>query len=372
MIYKRMNSKLENTGAKYRILNYILNQKSAFKQELAHNLNLSMPTVLSNTNELIEQGILTELEESKSTGGRRARAIGICKNACFSIGVNITANHIGMVLVNIGGEIVHQNRIRERFEPTVAYLSKLGQTIKAFYEECGENGEQVLGIGISLPGIVNAKDKMLIKSHALKLDNYSLKLMEQLLPLPVHFENDANAAMLAEPPKMIENTVYLSLNNTLGGAVSIRGKLFIGDNRKAGEVGHMILKPGGRQCYCGKKGCADAYCAASVLTQNGKETLDNFMGKVNSENTATERWREYLDYLAMLISNIRMLLDTDIMLGGEVGGYLGEYMVDLGEKLLEYNQFDGDISYLKNCTYKREASAVGAAKYFFRQFIEQF
>ncbi len=360
-----------NTGAKYKILNYMLNQGSTFKQELAQNLNLSVPTVLSNTSDLMEMGLLTELDESKSTGGRRARAIGIQKDCCFSLGVDITANHVGMVLVNMGGEVILQKRVREKFQTTIAYLSRLAEMIKDFYTGQVEE-EKLLGIGISLPGIVNAEDRMLIRSHALKLENYSLKMMEQIMPLPVHFENDANAAMLAESQKEMENTVYLSLNNTLGGAVCIRGRLFIGDNRKAGEVGHMLLKPDGKECYCGKRGCADAYCAASVLTQNGKETMESFMARIESDGEAAERWQRYLEDLAMMISNIRMLLDTDIMLGGEVGGYLGDYMVALGEKLLKYNRFDGDISYLKNCTYKKEASAVGAAKFFFRQFIERF
>lgn len=368
--YKTYGSKWEMNGAKYKILNYMLNKGSAYKLELARELDLSMPTVLTNTNELMEQGLLVEMEETKSTGGRRARAIGIQKDYCYSVGVNITANHIGMVLVNFGGEIVAQKRMREQFQPTVAYLSRLAHLVKDFYSnEVAE--ERVLGIGISLPGIVNAKDKMLIKSHALKLENYNLKLMEQLMPLSVHFENDANAAMLSENPETIENIVYLSLNNTLGGAVCTHGKLFVGDNRKAGEVGHMLLKPNGKQCYCGKRGCADAYCAANVLTQNGKETLEGFMESIEKDKEASQRWKEYLENLAMLISNIRMFLDTDIMLGGEVGGYLGDYMMDLGEKIFKYNLFDGDISYLKNCSYKKEASAVGVAKYFFGKYIEQ-
>ena len=44
----------------------------------------------------------------------------------------------------------------------------------------------------------------------------------------------------------------------------------------------MILVPGGRKCYCGKSGCADAYCAASVLTQDNRQSLDAFMEKIES------------------------------------------------------------------------------------------
>ena len=54
-----------------------------------------------------------------------------------------------------------------------------------------------------------------------------------------------------------------------------------------------------------------------------------------------------------------------LILGGDVGGVLSDYMIPLGEKVMAYNGFEHDVSYLKNCSYKKEASAVGAAKYFF-------
>ena len=146
--------------------------------------------------------------------------------------------------------------------------------------------------------------------------------------------------------------------------------LFTGQNRKAGEFGHMVLIPGGKKCYCGKKGCADAYCAASVLTQSGKEKLEDFMKSIDIDKKAGQIWQTYLENLAILVSNLRMSFDTDIILGGDVGGYLPGHMVELGQKIFKYNLFDGDLSYLKNCSYQKEASAVGVAKQFFRKFIE--
>ena len=75
-------------------------------------------------------------------------------------------------------------------------------------------------------------------------------------------------------------------------------------------------------------------------------------------------------YLAILVSNLRMAYDMDIILGGEMGGYLADYMILLGEKVMEYNGFDHDVRYLKTCSYKREASAVGVAKHFLYDFIK--
>lgn len=360
-----MNEKKKS--AKYKILNYMLHKGEASKVELAKQLELSMPTVLSNVNDLIAKGMIVEVGELESTGGRKAKSLGLCKDYRYAIGVSITANHIGMVSLNLGGEIVKQKRIRMKFEPDVSYCAALAEILKDFYK--GETTqEDILGVGISLPGIVN--EKMLSKSHALKLENYSLKMIEQFLPFPVYFENDANAAMLAENPQLLGNAIYLSLNHTLGGAVCMNGKLFTGQNRKAGEFGHMQLFPEGKKCYCGKRGCADAYCAANVLLEDD-ENLEDFMNRIGKEEKANRIWDAYMENLAVLISNLRMAFDTDIILGGDVGGYLSAYMLELGQKVFQYNLFDKDLSYLKNCSYKKEASAVGVAKYFFEKFINQ-
>ena len=355
---------------KSKIVKYIIHNRNTSKVELSKNLNLSMPTVLNNVNELIERNIVIESGEYESTGGRKAKRISMNPSYRYSMGIMITANHIAMILLNFNCEIEKMERTRLKFSPDMDYFMKLSEMAHAFLEDM-ENPENLLGIGISIPGILNQEERMILKSHALQLENYSLSFLERIFSVPVHFENDANAAMLAEDLHQYRNAVYLSLNNTLGGAFCIDGKLFCGQNQKAGEFGHMILVPGGKRCYCGKKGCADAYCAASVLTGESGESLETFMKQAASGNPdMQEKWETYLENLAVLISNIRMAYDTDIILGGEAGGYLQDYMIPLGEKVMKYNGFDLDIRYLKNCSYKREASAVGVAKYFIQEFIE--
>lgn len=359
----------KKTITRSRILNYVINNQITSKAEVSKNLNLSMPTVLSNINDLIAKGIIIETGEYESTGGRKAKSIGINPSYRYSVGIVITANHVGIVLVNLKYEIVKFRRVRMKFSPDASYCQDLSVLTSEFLKDT-EYQDRILGIGISIPGIISQKDHLLIKSHALQLENYSLSFLEQAFDLPVYFENDANAAMMAEDINRYRNAIYLSLNNTLGGAFCIDGKLFQGENQKAGEFGHMILVPGGRKCYCGKKGCADAYCAASALTDE-TNSLETFMEQLKSGDEAVEeKWSEYLDMLAVLISNLRMAYDMDIILGGEVGGYLAEHMLPLGEKVMEYNGFDHDIRYLRNCSYKREASAVGAAKHFLQDFIK--
>ncbi len=357
-----MMDRKNQTRAK--LLTYILNHPNTSKTELAKELNLSMPTVLTNVNELIEQGVLAELGEYESTGGRKAKSIGINKSYAKAVGLMITAQHLDMVIVNLGYEIEKTRRIELPFSTEISYCTKVADCVKSFLED--ESTEQeIVGIGVSIPGIIDQAAKIVVKSHALKVENYNLHFLEQALELPVYFENDANAAMMAENPQKYQNAIYLSLNHTLGGAFCMDGQLFRGQNQKAGEFGHMILIPGGRTCYCGKKGCADAYCAASVLTENQKISLEEFMLRVKQgDKAANQKWESYMDYLAILISNLRMAYDMDIILGGDVGGVLRDYMMPLSQKVMAYNGFEYDISYLKQCSYDKEASAVGAAKHF--------
>ena len=301
------------------IVNYIINHEATSKVELSKNLNLSMPTVLANVNDLLANGIAVETGEYESTGGRKAKRISINPAYRYAVGIRITAKHVGFVLVNLNYEIEKYERIRLKFSTEASYYSQVGEELDQFLEDV-ENRERILGIGISIPGIINPKDRMLIKSHALQLENYSLSFLEQVFSLPVYFENDANAAMMAEDMNIYQNAIYLSLNQTLGGAFCIGGKLFSGENQKAGEFGHMILVPQGRKCYCGKSGCADAYCAAGALVGESKDSVEQFMQLLqNNDEKAEKKWEEYLDYLAILISNLRMAYDMDIILGGEMG-----------------------------------------------------
>ena len=360
----------KKSNTRSRIISYVMNNENTSKVEISKNLNISMPTVLSNVNELMESGVLVETGEYASTGGRKAKSIGINPSYRYAMGIVITANHVGMTLVNMRSEIEKTDRVRMKFSPETSYCGELSILVKKFLEDM-EEPEKLLGIGISIPGIISQEQHLVVKSHALKIENYSLSFLEQSFSCPVYFENDANAAMMAEDIHQYKNAIYLSLTNTLGGAFCIDGKLFSGQNQKAGEFGHMILVPGGRKCYCGKKGCADAYCAASALTDGKYESLELFMEALSEGNTkAQKKWADYLDNLAILISNLRIAYDMDIILGGEVGGYLADHMLALGEKVMEYNGFDRDIRYLKNCTYRKEASAVGAAKHFFSEFIK--
>lgn len=353
-------------------LRCILSCERISQPELAQRLNLSWPTVLQNVKELAALGLVQEVGAYESTGGRKAKAYAPVLDAKLAVGLDITQNHIGFVLVDLSGKILKYTRKKQVFSLTEEYLQNLGQSLADFLKD--ESIEKIYGIGISLPGIVNETGDRLLYSHALDIYDIPTNCFHQYIPYPCTYMNDANAAGLAEVwnNPHAGNLVYLSLSNSVGGAIINGGTLFTGNNLRAGEFGHNTLVPNGRKCYCGKDGCLDAYLSAKVLSKNTGGNLALFFDQLRSgEEAAKNHWKDYLEYLAVAINNLRMTFDCDVIAGGYVGAFLEEFGSSLRDMLAKRNTFQFDGSYLKHCNFKLEASAVGAALMQVEAFIQQ-
>lgn len=231
----------------------------------------------------------------------------------------------------------------------------------------------MLGVGISLPGILDRDEKTLVYSHALGLRGVPVEEFSRCIPFPCRFINDANAAGLAEirGRENLHSLVYLSLSNSVGGSIFTGGSLYAGEHLRAGEFGHMTLVPDGRPCYCGKRGCVDAYCSAKVLSAlTGGNLALFFDGLRAGDRTLQAAWDEYLAHLAVAVNNLRMIFDCDVIVGGYVGGFLSEFGAPLRELLAQHNTFEPDSSYLKFSRYQLESSALGAALVHIESFIQ--
>lgn len=332
--------------------------------ELAAKVNNSWPTVLQNVKELMALGLVKEVGAFESTGGRKARAFAPVRDARLAVGLEITQNHVGVVLVNLSGSLLRYERKKRSFEMTDTYFEMLGAAVQDIIAKEGCPTDKILGVGVSLPGIVDKTGSLLRYSHALGLRNVPTTDFSRHIAYPCLFINDANAAGLAEARDLDaqRNLVYLSLSNSVGGAILTGGALYAGDNLRSGEFGHNTLVPDGRQCYCGKRGCLDAYCSAKVLSAFTDGNLALFFDGLRAGDAALcAAWEEYLAYLAVQVNNLRMTFDCDVIVGGYVGGFLEEFGGGFKDLLVQRNTFELDGDYLKPCRYKLAASAMGAA-----------
>jgi predicted NBD/HSP70 family sugar kinase len=356
---------------KARIARFIWQEKVTSKLDISKGLSISMPTVLQNVNDLMAFEIIMEAGEYESTGGRKAKSIVINPDKKFAVGIDLTLEHIGCVTIDLFGNILLKKRYKVAFEDSYEYFSNLPELVEDFIDKAKIDREKLLGVGISLPGIVNHEHTELVRSHVFKIKNLNLKFIKENFKYPVQFENDANSALLAELSGNMGNTVYLSLSNSVGGAICTNGAMYLGDNARAGEIGHVIIEKDGKQCYCGKKGCIDAYCSAHLLSDLTEHDLDLFFVRLEAgDEELVKAWDDYLEYLAIAITNVRMCYDCDIILGGYVGARIDKYMNLLIRKMKKYNLFDYRNAYINTCNRKVEASALGIAIKFIKDYFD--
>ena len=159
------------------------------------------------------------------------------------------------------------------------------------------------------------------------------------------------------------------LNTGVGGSYIDREKIQTGTHNRYGEFGHMTIHPGGNKCFCGKKGCFEAYVSARVLSSDLGISLKEFFEQIENVAQYQSIFDEYLDNLTTGINNLYTMFDGDVVIGGPVAEYLKKYQDRIKNMLIEKYSFDTDGSYFSFARCMPEQSDLGAALMFLGEFI---
>lgn len=332
------------------------------RQDISKQLKISMPTTLQLVSELLEEGILMECGSLESTGGRKAKCLSINVDVAYVIGINVGLRHVSVVILNYGGEAIFETRFPSEFKDKIDWYEGLKSKISDFLASCQLGMDRILCVGISFPGIIDDEGGWILHSHIFDIHNVNLDRFRNMFPVPVAVFNDANSGGYTELQAFGENYLYLSLNESVGGALIIDGKLYRGDTFHAGEIGHMILVPGGKKCYCGKIGCADAYLNASILMDEDRDITAIVRKAEAGDEEAKKTLDDYLDWLAIFATNLRMVFNNQLIIGGEVGKIIDPYLPALRRRMMDYDLFSRDIDYIHSCKTKIRAMATGAGR----------
>lgn len=366
-------SKSKNLGDIYRFIYY---NKQSSRQEISQALGISLPTTTHNLNLLLEAGLIYNAGEFESTGGRKPTIFQCVPDARYSVGIDITRNHLSIVVIDLALNIIENVRIRIPFAENEEYFTFLQQEFEKIVSNNIPNRSRLLGVGISLPVIVGEDHKTITYATVIPLSLNIYQILRKYIREPFLFFNDSNSAGLAESWKgnYTDPVVYLSLSGSVGGAHMNGKTIYDGANNRGCEFGHMTIVPRGRRCYCGRYGCLDAYCKATNLTDFTDGNLKNFFDELNSgTNKGFQNiFEEYTDYLATAVNNLRMCYDCDVILGGNVGAYMSEHLKAFRQKATRLNPFENNGDYIRVCHYKTAAATVGAAIYYIDQFIQNF
>lgn len=344
------------------------------KQELAYALSMSLPTLTQNLNELLAQGLIDNSGVADSACGRKPRIISVVPEARYAIGAEISSGHIRIVAIDL---LVHElaaQAITRAFSPGEEYAVEFMNSIECFISKNGLDPARLLGVGITMPGIVDNKRKTVSNAPTLRMDRFNAELLTGRVRYPVNITNDANAGGFAEwwNRTGLEDMAYLSLGRGVGGAVLIAGEPYLGRHSRSGEFGHMCIHPGGRKCGCGRRGCLEAYCSTAVISDDLGVTLEQFFQALDQGNQEYNAvWDAYLDDLAIGIRNINAALDCGVVLGGKLSRFLTGYSADIERRLNDTDPNYREAPYFSLCRYNTHASGIGAALYFIDRFINQ-
>jgi len=235
------------------------------RAQLARDLGLSGPTLTQATKYLIDRGLIAEVEQSPSTGGRPATLLGLVANAGQVLGVKLAEDHAVGVCVNLQSEILWEfeaefhSRGDEAVEELIDLLGKQIHRIKG----------QILGIGIGIPGVVSPLDSSTADSAMMGWNKVNVgKQISDALNTPVLLENDVNTLAITESlyghGRDVSNFLTITLGRGIGMGIVVNGELYVG-SYGAGEFGHINAVSDGLRCECGKYGCLETVASSPAI-----------------------------------------------------------------------------------------------------------
>lgn len=355
------------------VYHYIYNNHGCSKQTIATALNMSLPTITQHLTTLLNAELIEKCGQLNSSVGRKATLYRAVPTTKIAIGIEILANKFYIVALNLYGKKEVKEKYRLKFRPNQEYFSELKNVVMDFIQEHGFDETQILGIGLGIQGLASADGTEVTYGEILKSKGLSIDMFSQYFTVPCRFVHDAECAAnseLWENPE-IEDAVYLSLGHHLGGAVIINHNLQIGLTGKSGTFEHMTLIPNGLTCYCGRKGCAECYCSGNALLEGDMELEDFFSKKDSKDPECTRKWNEYLKYLAMLINNLHTVIESTVILGGNITPYFtDEDITRIRETVFELSTFQDETSYIVPGRCRSDAVSIGAALPFIKEFLD--
>jgi len=314
----------------------------------------------------------------------------------YRIGIDLGGTNIAAGLVSADMRIIDKMSV-----PTLAQrapeliIDDMAQLCKRLVSAHGLSVSDVEAVGVASPGIADHDNGVVEYANNLPFRRLKLaSLLRERFPVDrINVENDANAAAWGEAvagaAKGTRNSVMITLGTGVGGGIIIDGKICSGFNFAGGELGHIVIREGGRQCSCGRKGCWEAYSSATALIAltgekleacraSGRPTLIESLfeqrGKI-SARTAFEAMKagdeagkevvdEYIRYLACGLTNIVNIFQPEVI---SIGGGISNEKDNLLRPLIPIiskEQYGGGIvksTVIKIAELGNDAGIIGAA-----------
>jgi len=237
------------------------------RADIARVLNLSPATVTQVTKGLLARGLVLELENAPSQGGRPGRLLGLSSQRMGALGAKVTADHVAVVHVSVDGTLQRGWTLPFDARRSDA-IDQLAVLLQGCVAECEPS--ELLGLGVAVPGSVDRQGSGVVDAPTLGWRAQQVgKVLRDHIRLPVLIENDVNAVTVAERVygrgRDHESFLTVTIGRGVGAGIIVDGELYRGAAGGAGEIGHFPVDPSGPRCSCGNRGCLEALVGEAAL-----------------------------------------------------------------------------------------------------------
>ena len=305
----------------------------------------------------------------------------------FGFGVDLGGTTVKLAYFDEAGTMLDKWEIPTNTAENGKYiLPDIAAAVVKYMEEKKISREDIIGVGIGVPGAVNNKG-IVAGCDNLGWGHFSVKdALEPLLGMPVVAGNDATVAALGECWKGggqgYKSVVLVTLGTGVGGGIIIDGKPVHGFSGAAGEIGHMVLNRNETAvCGCGKSGCVEQYCSATGISRLTRLALaetnapsplrsverimakDVFDAANGGDKLAQDVLEQVYAYMGEFIANICDVVDPEVVVLGGGVSKAGQPLLEGAKRYFDKWVFHG-VSGVQFAlaTLGNDAGAYGAFK----------
>jgi predicted NBD/HSP70 family sugar kinase len=376
------------------IFSILRDNKSLGVSDISRLTGLSLSTVKSILNDLIEMNLVIEIGEGHSTGGRKPTLYDLNLKNIFVCGIELYAHFLKVGFLKLDGSILWDKEwaIQTMVPEELAVI--IHEKILEGLQDLRISFDELIGIGICIPGLTNLERKSIMLDVQFGWTDVPFgSILQKILPVPVFIAEDANVKMIAEIEygiaKNMENFLFLLIGTGsgkgIGCGIVLNNAIIEGSKGFAGEVGHTIIDPNGPICSCGRKGCWEAQGSISQMIEKLNEIipnirikditeLNNFLRNV-PENNIQQKVKSIFNWFVNIqaegIANLIHIFNPEfIVIGGEIT-ILGDLFIEplrerVKQKVMKPFQESYRIEFSK---MEKDSSILGASALVIQQAI---
>ncbi len=260
---------------------------------ISKRIGVSLPTVISLLNELIDLKYVESCGTGVSRGGRKPVVFGLAENSIYIVACEIERYRGKIIIYNSHNKPVTSLVKFETHIDDNKLVDKIYDHSQELIKNCQIDEDRLLGVGITMPGLIDEEEgtNFTIKNKAYR--NVKQRLEERFNKM-VYVNNDARMQAYGEynfgAAQGHSNAIIVTWSWGVGLGVIIDGQMYNGSTGFAGELSHIQLVEDGNLCICGKRGCLETVTSAYVIVQEAikginenrvSQLTEQFKGRTN-------------------------------------------------------------------------------------------